>query len=93
MDIITKTGEIWSENVIGAVISLIKVSFQSKFHSAMLLGIYSGKLSTLEFTIKILLIKKLITGSFVNHNIKNKHLTLEGRLTIQNMLGKGQTFR
>lgn len=59
MDIITKTGEIWSENVIGAVISLIKVSFQNKFHSAMLLGIYSGKLSTLEFTIKILLIKNL----------------------------------
>lgn len=29
MDIITKTGEIWSENAIGAVISLIKESDDS----------------------------------------------------------------
>ncbi|MDD7073244.1 MAG: ISLre2 family transposase, partial [Dialister sp.] len=29
MDIITKTGEIWSENAIGAVISLIKKSDDS----------------------------------------------------------------
>ena len=29
MDIITKTGEIWSENVIGAVISIIKESDDS----------------------------------------------------------------
>lgn len=30
MDIITKTGEIWSENAIGAVISLIKKSDDSE---------------------------------------------------------------
>lgn len=30
---------------------------------------------------------------FVNHSTKNKHLTLEDRLTIQNMLGEGHTFR
>ena len=29
MDIITKTGEIWSENAIGAVISLVKESNDS----------------------------------------------------------------
>ena len=29
MDIITKTGEIWSENAIGAVISIIKESDDS----------------------------------------------------------------
>lgn len=31
--------------------------------------------------------------SFVNHSTQNKHLTLEDRLTIQNMLGEGHTFR
>lgn len=31
--------------------------------------------------------------SFVNHSTKNKHLTLADRVTIQNMLGEGHTFR